>query len=91
MGLITTRLIFLAMSSAPFDVESVVVLLGYLSVLLNIMCFDHLRSSASAEKRIFLAGALLGSKTSSAGATTYSHHYHRGTSGRGMTNEASTR
>lgn len=58
VGLITARLAFLAMSSAPFDVQSVLLLMGYFSVLLNIVCFDHLRSSASPEKRIFLAGAL---------------------------------
>jgi len=58
VGLITARLCFLVINDRPFDEESVMLIMGYSSILMNIICFEHLRSSASPERRIFLAGSL---------------------------------
>lgn len=58
MAVITARLVFLLSSLVSFDPEYVLVLLSFLSVMLQAICLEHLRSSAPREKRIFLAGAL---------------------------------
>eukprot|EP00624_Nannochloropsis_granulata_P004132 evm.model.NODE_30760_length_8410_cov_12.739001.1 len=58
MALITARLVFLLSVLVSFDPEYVLVLLSYVSVMLQAICLEHLRSSAPREKRIFLAGAL---------------------------------
>jgi hypothetical protein len=54
-GLLTARLVFLLLELAPFEVQYAMVMMSFFSVALQVLCFDHLRSSASPEKRIFLA------------------------------------
>lgn len=54
----TARLVFLLTCLSPFDVQYVMVIMSMASVLLQTACFEHLRSSAPREKRIFLASSV---------------------------------
>lgn len=62
MGMCAARLVFLLTSldggHDDWEAQYVVLALSALSVVLQTSCFEHLRSSAPREKRIFLASAV---------------------------------